>query len=156
MVDQILGRTFWSMILRFALLPIALSAVLLPALLVFGQAASPAAAELSLVQYAAIIPYSILGWTWFGWGLAFWRFDRNEIPVRSFVAYPMLTGLTAIPVFWVLTSLSAEPSTTAYVAVTALGAVGGPLQAVLVATACRHLPQTFMRTRSKMGVKVER
>lgn len=141
LVDQILGRTFWSMILRFALLPIALSAVLLPALLVFGRAASPAAAELSLVQYAAIIPYSILGWTWFGWGLAFWRFDRNEIPVRSFVAYPMLTGLTAVPVLWVLTSLGAAPTMSDYVAATVFGAAGGPLQAVLAATAFRYLPQ---------------
>lgn len=104
MVDLIFGRTFWSMILRFALLPMIASALSFFFLLIFKREADETTVQLSYLQIAAIMPWSIVAWTWFGWGLAFWRFDRSEIPVRSFVAYPMLTGLSVIPVFWVLVS----------------------------------------------------
>lgn len=149
MVDQILGRTFWSMILRFALLPVALSALMLPAFLLFGRDAGQAAVKLSVLQYVAIMPYGILGWTWFGWGLAFWRFDRRDIPVRSFVAYPMLTGLALVPVFWVLASFGEAPRISDYVAATVFGAIAGPLQAVLAATASRYLPQVTALRKSR-------
>ncbi len=149
MVDLILGRTFWAMILRFALLPIIASALSFFLLLIFKLEGDETSLQLSNIQIAAIMPWSIVGWTWFGWGLAFWRFDRSEIPVRSFVAYPMLTGLTFIPVFWVLVSSSADPTMSDYVAATAFGFVAGPLQAVLAATAFRYLPQATALRKSR-------
>jgi hypothetical protein len=137
------------MILRFALVPVVANAFLLPLLFIFYWDGNETALELSPLQYAAIVPWSIAGWTWFGWGLAFWRFDRSEIPVRSFLAYPTITGLTVVPVFWVLASAGPDPDMSDYVAATIFGVFAGPLQAVLVATACRYLPQAVALRRSR-------
>lgn len=142
MADLTLGRTFWSMILRFALVPPAASALGLLFLLLFKWDGDETTIQLSYLQNAAIMLWSIVVSTWFGWGLAFWRFDRHEIPVRSFVAYPMLTGPAFVLVFWVLASTGAKVGISEYVAVTIFGVVVGPLLAVLTATACRYLLQT--------------
>lgn len=149
MFDLIFGRSFWAMILRFALLPVMLNALALPVYLIFERASDETATKLSLLQYVAILPWSILAWTWFGWGLAFWRFDRSDIPVRSFAAYPMLTGLTTIPVLWVLMSLYAGSSISEYVQVAVFGAFAGPLQALMVASGCRYLPQIIAPRQSR-------
>ena len=146
MADLILGRSFWSTFSRFAFIPILLSLIALPFIIMTEPAVNPQVPQLSFLQQTWIVVFHVVGWSWIGWGLAFWRFDASQRPVRSFALYPMLSGLVFVPVFWILLSISSDPTMSDYIGVTVFGCFAGPLIAYLFAKFFRTAPQlTAMR-----------
>ena len=131
---------------RFMIFALALNVVYLPFLLFAPEDPSSPRLELSLLACIYIAFFNIIFWSWVGWGLAFWRFDRKDIPVRSFVRYPLLSGLSVAPIYWILLSTPAETNfdhrTEIMIVATVFGAIVGPLIALLMATFWRYAPQT--------------
>ena len=143
-MEKIFGKSFWPMIGRFALIPILLSILSLPFWLFLGPDQTDI--ELSKFDYVWITVFHILFWTWIGWGLAFWRFERDQIPVKSFLIYPLISGLSIIPIYWILMEAGLDPDRDEFVAATIFGALAGPLMAILIASFWRYaLNMTSLR-----------
>lgn len=141
MVDLIFGRSFWSMVWRFALFPVVLNIIALPFLFLVPENPSHVALELSFLSKIYLLFFEMIFWSWLGWGLAFWRFDRRDIPVQSFVAYPFFSGFTVVPIYWILLASSPDSGTDDLISATVFGMVVGPLMAIIMTTFWRYAPQ---------------
>lgn len=136
MTDMILGKNFWTMFSRFLVIPAFIWMVPLPTNMSFeSQAHAPVTEE--PIWFLA---YYMIGFSWFGWGFAFWRFGPDKAPTRYFAVYPLVTGLICVPVLLWLASLNAELSTNELLAVVVFSVIAGPLMALAIVSACRYLP----------------
>ena len=149
MTDLILGRSFWSTFYRFAFIPIVLSLIAVPFVIMAKPVVNPQIPQLSFLQQTWIVVFHVVFWSWIGWGLAFWRFDASQRPVQSFALYPILSGLVAVPVFWILLSITSEPTILGYIGATVFGCFAGPLMAYFLAKFFRTAPQLTALRKSK-------
>lgn len=160
MIDLIFGRSFWSMLGRFVIFAVALNVISLPFFLLVPEGPKAPHLELSLISNIYLAFFNVIFWSWVGWGWAFWRFDRKDIPIRSFVTYPLLSGLFVTPIYWILLSSPAETEfvhrTEALIAATVFGVIVGPLMALITATFWRYAPQAtaLRKTKSKNEIQV--
>lgn len=145
MIDTLFGRSFWPMVWRFALAPIAMMVLFSP-LFLFME--SPET-DISLWGHAWIALFNMAGWSWVGWGLAFWRFEREDIPVQSFALYPLVSGLVVIPMFWILNQTSVDPESNELITLTVFGALAGPIMAIMVSSFWRYAPNMTSLKNSK-------
>lgn len=145
MIDLIFGRNFWSMLWRFVIFAFALNIISLPIFLFFPTDNAAGQLELSFISNVYLAFFNIIFWSWVGWGWAFWRFKRQDIPVRSFIKYPLLSGLFVVPIYWILLSAPAKNDfdyqTEVIIAATVFGVIVGPLMALITATFWRYAPQ---------------
>lgn len=153
MIDVIFGRSFWSMLGRFVIFALVFNVISLPLLLLTPEDPSAPQLELSLLSASYLAFFNVIFWSWVGWGWAFWRFDRQDIPVKSFVTYPLLSGLFVAPLYWILLSSPAvtelDHRTEAMISATVFGVIVGPLMALITATFWRYAPQTNALQKAK-------
>lgn len=144
LMNRLLGKTFWSTVIRSALFFPILTVVMLPLTLQFGSAEEVAEIKRLGVPYLAmsLISGALFG-SWVGWGLAYWRYQNRPLKRGVFSLYPLATGLIVFPwMMWTLLdeapmSITADERLAAMIFAT----VVGPPMALLMATFWRYAPQ---------------